>query len=165
MTLYFTILEGRASADSTAAAAEAMFMPPALDQEGPASPKLSASSGFVVALCFATSGGRACPADFMAAVAASSDFAVTICVAILGGRTSPTDFVTVVAAVLVVPIVPDQDDRVSPSPKDSVTARPWRCASQTLEAELHQQPWRLLSCWHCSCHLLWAKKARLHQQP
>ena len=86
-------------------------MPLALDQEGPAPTELSASSGFVVAHCFAIPRRRASPAGFVAAVAAaSSDFAVTTCFAILGGRTPPTDFVAVVAAALVVPIVPDQDD-------------------------------------------------------
>ena len=84
-------------------------MPLASDQEGPAPPELSASSGFVVAHCSAIPRGRTFPADFMAA-AASSDFAVTIYFAFPRGRTSPTDFAAVVAAALVVPVVPDQDD-------------------------------------------------------
>ena len=46
-------------------------MPLALDQEGPAPPEFSASSGFVVAHCFGIPGGRAFPADFTAAVAAA----------------------------------------------------------------------------------------------
>ena len=53
------------------AAAAAMFMPLALDQEGPAPPELPARPGPLVALCEAIPGCRASPADFTAAVTAA----------------------------------------------------------------------------------------------
>ena len=61
VTLYFTILEGRVSPADFTAAASAALLPFALDQEGPAPLQISASSVFVVALCFAIPGGRASP--------------------------------------------------------------------------------------------------------
>ena len=53
------------------AAVAAALSPFALDQENQVSSELSASFGFVVALCFAIPGGRAFPADSTAAVAAA----------------------------------------------------------------------------------------------
>ena len=118
-TLHLAILEDRVSpADFTAAASPAL-LPCAQDQEGPASPQLSMSSGSLVALCFVMPGARASPADFTASAAAamlpfaldqegqassepcaSARSVVALCFAIQGGRASPTDLTAAAAAAL-----------------------------------------------------------------
>ena len=60
VTLYFTILEDRVSPADFTAAASAALLPHALDQEGPASSELSASSSSVVAHCYCRFFRRLC---------------------------------------------------------------------------------------------------------
>ena len=70
-TLFVTFFEGRASpADLTATVAVALLQF-ALDRERPDPLEISASSGFVIALCFAIPWSRASPAGITAAVAAA----------------------------------------------------------------------------------------------
>ena len=119
------------------AAEVAALLPFALDQEGPAPPELCASSGFVVALCFAIPGRRASPADFTVAVAAAlfMSFALEqegsaspedtsvmeLYCATPRGRASPTGSSTALVAASVVSLPPGQEDPASPEDTASST--------------------------------------------
>ena len=83
-------------------------MPFALDQESPATSELSASSGSVVAHCFAIPGGRAFPADFTSATAAALPFALD-----QEGPVSPED--TAISDSVVAPCFLMPGGRASPA--------------------------------------------------
>ena len=82
-----SFVEGVGFSVNASAIATALFVPPALDQGDPASPDVFASSGSVVALCFAIPGGRTGCALCSDGPAPPD---VVKCFANSGNRTSPS---------------------------------------------------------------------------
>ena len=136
MALRCAISKGRVSSTVFATAeASILVLPSVLVQEGPFSPRDTASSDSVMALrC-----------------------------AIPKGRASSTVFATAEASALIVPLVLHQEGPSFNRRHCEFRILSWRCGLRHEEAGLHQQSLRLLQRWRWSCLFL-AKETQLHQK-